>query len=337
MHHIKSSLFKKFSFLFVCILAFNLIHSILLFGWGFTAHKHINHMAVFTLPPEMIGFYKRNIDFITEHAVDPDKRRYAVAQEAARHYIDIDHYGENPFDSVPKYWKDAVEKYSEDTLQAYGIVPWHIDVMVRRLSEAMRNNDYYKILQVSADLGHYIGDAHVPLHCTKNYNGQLTNQKGIHGFWESRLPELFMKNYDFYTGRAVFVDDPLEAAWSYCKASFAAVDSVLLFEAKLNSEFPSDQKFSFEDRGATTRQNYSEKYSAEYHLQLDGMVERRMRNSIIAVGSLWYTAWVNAGQPNLELLNNRELTKELQKKYAEEDKMWKSGKQKNIEFKGHTD
>ena len=96
-------------------------------------------MAVFTLPPEMIGFYKRNIDFITEHAVDPDKRRYAVDDEAARHYIDIDHYGKNPFDSVPKLWKDAVEKYSEDTLQAYGIVPWHIDVMVRRLSEAMRN------------------------------------------------------------------------------------------------------------------------------------------------------------------------------------------------------
>ena len=286
MPNIKNSSLNKFLVLLVTMLTCSLIHSIVLFAWGFNAHKHINHMAVFTLPPEMIGFYKRNIDFITEHAVDPDKRRYAVDDEAARHYIDIDHYGKNPFDSVPKLWKDAVAKYSEDTLQAYGIVPWHIPVMVRRLSEAMRTNDYYKILQYSADLGHYVGDAHVPLHCTKNYNGQLTNQKGIHGFWESRLPELFMKDYDFYTGRAVFVEDPLEAAWTYCKGSFAAVDSVLLFEAKLNESFPSDQKYSFEDRGSVTRQNYSEKYSAEYHLQLDGMVERRMRSSIISVGSL---------------------------------------------------
>ena len=128
----------------------------------------------------------------------------------------------------------------------------------------------------------------------------LPIKKEYMGFGKVRLPELFMKDYDFYTGRAVFVEDPLDAAWSYCKASFAAVDSVLLFEAKLNNEFPSDQKYSFEDRGSVTRQNYSEKYSADYHLKLDGMVERRMRNSIIAVGSLWYTAWINAGQPNLE-------------------------------------
>ena len=337
MLNYKISFLQKFLLSVSSIFVFGLVHSILLFGWGFTAHKHINHMAVFTLPPEMIGFYKRNIDFITEHAVDPDKRRYAVDAEAARHYIDIDHYGESPFDSVPKFWNDAIKKYTEDTLQAYGIVPWHIPIMVRRLSEAMRNSDYYKILQNSADLGHYVADAHVPLHCTENYIGQLTNQKGIHGFWESRLPELFMSDYDFYTGRAIYVEDPLEESWNYCKASYAAVDSVLLFEANLNNEFPSDQKYSFEDRGSLTKQNYSEKYSADYHLLLNGMVERRMRSSIIAVGSLWYTAWVNAGQPNLELLNNRELTKELRQKFEEEDKMWKSGKQKNKEVKGHSE
>src|SRR5690606_11742694 len=60
---------------------------------------------VFTLPPEMIKFYKKNIEYITEHAVDPDKRRYAVEGEAPRHYIDIDHYaedGQDPFEVMPK-------------------------------------------------------------------------------------------------------------------------------------------------------------------------------------------------------------------------------------------
>ena len=65
--------------------------------WGFYAHKRVNRYAVFTLPEELVGFYKKHIDHLTEHAVDADKRRYAIKEEAPRHYIDIDHYGENPF------------------------------------------------------------------------------------------------------------------------------------------------------------------------------------------------------------------------------------------------
>tara|TARA_B110000046_G_scaffold57595_2_gene64448 strand:- start:128076 stop:128387 length:312 start_codon:yes stop_codon:yes gene_type:complete len=84
-------------------------------SWGFYCHRRINRMAVFTLPPEMVGFYNRNIEFVTAHAVDPDKRRYAFKNEAPRHYIDIDHCvkgGENPFEIMPRYWCDAVEKFT---------------------------------------------------------------------------------------------------------------------------------------------------------------------------------------------------------------------------------
>ena len=97
------------------------------FAWGFWAHQRINRLAVFTLPPDMLVLYKKNIDYLTSHAVDPDKRRYAVDGEAPRHYIDIDHYGTYPFDNVPREWDDALEKFSRDTLMAYGIVPWHIN------------------------------------------------------------------------------------------------------------------------------------------------------------------------------------------------------------------
>src|SRR3982750_1372715 len=76
--------------------------------WGFFAHKQINYYAVFLLPPEMMVLYKPNIAFLTEHAVDPDKRRYAVAAEAARHYIDIDLYGKAPSLTLPRNWDSAV-------------------------------------------------------------------------------------------------------------------------------------------------------------------------------------------------------------------------------------
>jgi len=308
----------------------------LLFAWGFWGHQRINKMAVFTLPPQMIGFYKRNIEYIETHAVDPDKRRNVTEDEAPRHYIDIDRYGDHPFDSIPEHWNDAVKKYGEDTLKAHGIVPWHIQVMLGRLTNAFKDKNVRLILHYSADIGHYIADAHVPLHVTKNYNGQLTNQVGIHGFWESRIPELFGDNYDYMVGRSHYLENPLKETWGIIKASFAAHDSVLTFERKLNEEFPSDRKYSFEQRGSTTVKAYSKEYSAAYDKMLDGMVERRMRQSIIAVGSFWYTAWVNAGSPDIQFLERYKMSDEELKRMQEEDRMWRTGKAP-ANSRGHSD
>lgn len=290
-----------------------------LFSWGFFAHKRINRLAAFTLPPEMIGFYKRNLNYITEHAVDPDKRRYVGKDEAPRHYIDIDHYGEGmaAFDEMPRKWTDAVQKYTEDTLLAYGIVPWHIDLMVFRLTKAFSDKDLDRILRYSSDMGHYIADAHVPLHTTENYNGKMTNQKGIHGFWESRLPELFSDNYDFLVGRAEYIDDPLNYAWDFVMVSHSAKDSVLDFERQLNLDWPSDQKYAMENRGQTLMKVYSQEYSEEYHKRMNGMVERRMRAAIHTIGSYWYTCWVNAGQPDLSDMYEKELSAEEQEEMIE--------------------
>ncbi len=283
-------------------------------SWGFFGHIRINKMAVFTLPPEMIGFYKRYVDYVSEHAVDPDKRRYASKVEAPRHYIDIDHYGNDTldaFEAVPERWSDAVAKYTEDTLQAYGIVPWHINSMMYWLTDAFKDKNVERILYLSADLGHYIADAHVPLHTTKNYNGQLTGQRGIHGFWESRIPELTADDYNYFVGRADYISSPLTDAWKTVRASHAAVDSVLDFERALNNKFPADQKYVYENRGASVMKQYSLDYTMAYNTMLDGMVERRMRKAVISVGSMWYTAWVNAGEPNLDklLLSPRDLAK----------------------------
>lgn len=304
------------------------------YSWGFFGHKKINRMAVFTLPPEMIKFYKKNIEYITEHAVDPDKRRYAVDGEAPRHYIDIDHYvhdGGNPFEVVPRKWNDAVDKFTEDTLQAYGIVPWHVNLMMLKLTKAFEAKDVDRILKLSADLGHYIGDSHVPLHTTENYNGQLTGQRGIHGFWESRLPELKSKDYDYFVGRAEYVEYILDDEWETVQQSFAAKDSVLEFERILNNKFPQDQKYAYENRGKSLVKTYSEDYSTKYHEMLDGMVERRLTQAIIKVGSYWYTAWVNAGQPNLDELLEKKPSQKLLDEDLELEKEYQSGKIKGRE------
>ena len=286
----------KWFFFFICFFSI----SIRSYCWGFYGHRNINYHAVMLLPPEMILFYKQNIQYIADHAVDPDKRRYAVSEEGPRHYIDMDQYGEYPKFEVPKKWNDAVLKYSEDSLISHGIAPWWIIIMQRRLTKAFEDKNAESILKLSAEIGHYIADVHVPLHTSSNHNGQKTGQVGIHGFWESRLPELYAeKKYSFFIGRAAYIQAPLEFIWQRIYESAAASDSVLLIEKKLGESLKSDQKFSFEDRNGKVVKQYSSSYSEAYHIQLNGMVERRMRSSIYSVASFWYTAWIEAGQPDL--------------------------------------
>ncbi|GMQ26948.1 hypothetical protein Aoki45_36310 [Algoriphagus sp. oki45] len=270
--------------------------------WGFYAHSLINRQAVFSLPPEMMVLYKTELEFITEKAVNPDRRRYAVEGEAEKHYIDLDHYGDSALFILPKYWPEAIQKFPEDSLRAHGIGPWAAYLTFVSLTKAMEQKNKAAILRLSADLGHYLGDLNVPLHTTKNYNGQLTGQEGIHGFWESRVPELLAKDYTFWVGKAEYVEKPQLAIWDAVANAHLKVDSVLQTERELSSQFPQDQKYSYEERNGLTVRVYSREFTEAYAMALDGMVERQMRKSIKMIADFWYTAWINAGQPDLSTL-----------------------------------
>ncbi|MFT6845577.1 MAG: hypothetical protein ACJAUV_001774 [Flavobacteriales bacterium] len=270
--------------------------------WGFFGHKKINNLAVFTLPEPLFGFFRVHQKEITERSVAPDKRRHMFKDEAPKHYIDLDHYcdsREAVFDSMPEKWNDAVAKYTKDTLLAFGIVPWAVNLSFYQLKKAFENENWEKVVKISADLGHYIADAHVPLHTTENYNGQMTGQDGIHGFWESRLPELFFDEYDFFIGKAQYVNHTQHYIWERLKESHWALDSVLEFEKYLRTDENTVNMYSFELKGKRVVKCYAEDYAKQYHIMLDGMVERRMKSAVKTVGSFWYTAWVMAGQPNL--------------------------------------
>lgn len=370
--------------------------------WGFFGHRRINRMAVFTLPPEMLGFYKKNIEYLTEHAVDPDKRRYATKHEAVRHYIDIDHWGTYPFPEVPRDWTETLMKFTDiyainttndtihlfgndvmsriqidfskktstyqsffvnnvlnnyyednwwiscdslnqllaepidcqtafaiDRFSQHGILPYHLLTAYRQLISAFKAQDYNRILRNSAEIGHYIGDAHVPLHTTTNYNGQLTNQVGIHAFWESRLPELYAdKEYDFFVGKATYIENPRDFFWNIVLESHLELDSVLLIEQALKKEFPADQQLCYEERLSQMMLTQCEPFARAYHARMDGMVERRMTASVKAIGDVWYSAWVNAGQPNLKNLTARELSRLEQKEREEIEQQFRSGSPK---------
>lgn len=293
------------------------------FFWGFFGHQKINQYAIYTLPSEMSGFYRMNKDYLVENAVNPDKRRYAVEGEAPRHYIDWDVYPAHIRDSLVQMpWKKAVDWLSEDTLQAYGIVPWHVIFMKYQLTKAFEERDVRKILRLSAEIGHYIADANVPLHTTRNYNGQETNQYGIHGFWESRLPELFFPEFHLWVGKATYLSNPTEEIWNGVLQANRALDSVFTMEKKLTIQMGLDKKYTVTERNKQTVRAYSYPFSEAYFHALNGQVERQMKRSIKMVGDFWYTAWVDAGQPDLQKLAPYIRTQSDEKEEVEMKKLW---------------
>jgi len=310
-------------FFIICILVL-VCHSSL-FSWGFYAHRTINRMAVFTLPPQMIGLFKEHIEYLTEQSVAPDKRAHTVKGEAPRHYIDVEHYAEN-IDDIPIFWQQAVEKYTEDTLYTHGLLPYHIYTMYFRLRKAFQDEALDRILYNAAHIGHYIADACTPLHNTKFYNGRTPEERGIHAFWETRLPLLTAKDFDFFIGRAQYIEKPQHYAWQLVKESHAAVDTIYMILDEMKNTFPKDKVFTYEMTGQSLTRQYSEEYALLFNKKLNGMVERQMQKSVLSVGSFWYTAWVDAGQPDLRKLMGRKIPEEILNESEELEKNWRQQK-----------
>ncbi len=285
-------------------------------SWGFFAHKQIHRCAITTLPPTMFPFYKAHLTFLVEKSITPDKRRYVVKDEASKHFIDLEVYHASQVKDPKLLLHQAVAKHGAKAVATHGTLPWAILDVQQQLTKAFISKNTAKILQYSADLGHYIADAHVPLHTTQNYNGQMTGQEGIHALWETRLPVVFFDTYNLFVGQAVYIEDPLTHIWDIILQSHALVANLLDLEKQLSKQYPA--KYSFEQEGNLLKKQYSIAFSTAYHHALQGQVEARLQQSIRAVGSFWLTAWVNAGSPNLNDLHTAPMDQDKEKQLLQE-------------------
>lgn len=309
------------------------VGSFFLLSWGTWGHQHINHAAVFALPEEMRRFFYNHIDFITEESVIPDVRKYTINDKAefSRHYINLETFQPNGgIDSIPLTMKEAMAKYDAKLLDKGGILPWYMIEMMQKLTKAFQDKKKAEILFLAADLGHYLGDANMPLHTALNHDGQLTGQKGIHAFFESQLPEQFGGNYNFYTGHAVYIKDVQAEVWRIIMASHQLADTLLLAERNLRNSFDTSKIYMKDAGGNTLKNKYNDpvhtyEYAKAFHDALTGMVERQLRAAVSATANFWYTAWVNAGSPDLDGLDEPSLTSRNSKNYKKDYKRWQKG------------
>ncbi|HEX8328158.1 MAG TPA: zinc dependent phospholipase C family protein [Hymenobacter sp.] len=294
-------------------------------AWGFFGHRTITQVAVYELPASMQAFYYRHMAELVRLSTAPDERRNDDPTEAPKHFIDIDHYSENdPFGKMPRVYDKAVEKFSADTLKKYGTVPWVVLEVKDNLTEAFRQRDTLNIIKYSAELSHYVGDAFVPLHTTINYDGQLTDQKGLHSLWESQLPERFINDYKLEGEQAKYVKDPLAAIWGVLQESYGFVGETFDRATKIEKTMKPDVRFTFTHRAGKTSRRYSDAFADAYEKAVGGMVSYRLKGAPMMVSSLWLTAWQDGGKPDLDgLMTPNKPTKDEKVKLSTELTAWK--------------
>ncbi|WP_347156996.1 zinc dependent phospholipase C family protein [Pontibacter chitinilyticus] len=312
---------KKLSLVAAILLAC----SALSYGWGFFGHKLVHQLAIYNLPKPLQGFYFKHQDYIVSKSTRPDERRNDDPTEAPRHYIDIDVYGADAVTTMPEAWQAAAARYSADTLKKYGIVPWYVVEMKERLTNAFRQQNVDSILYYSADLGHYIADAHVPLHTTENYDGQMTGQPGLHGLWESKVPEQFAQNYKLHAAKAHYLPDVEKEIWKVVRSSFALTPQTLELEREASKNFTDQTKYDRVERNGKMRQYYSDAFATAYQEKLGPMVEQRLNAAAQEVANFWYTCWVDGGKPDMDKLMFKPLTKTEKKQLKLEKKAYRKG------------
>ena len=302
---------RKAFLLFCCVSAVLLFSS-----WGFLGHRTIHQLAVYQLPKKIKPFFYTELKYLVYNSVRPDERRSADPMEASKHFIDLEAYGADAAVSMPINWNEAVAMYSKDSLLKYGYVPYWVVAMQQKLTEAFRAGNKDSILFYAADLGHYISDAHVPLHTSLNYDGQLSGQKGLHSLWETMVPEIEINNYDLYNHHhAQYIAHPAEAIWKAVRQAHLLVGAVFTEEIEATKEFTDATKYRIQQRNGREVKSYSTEFAKAYSKRLGATINQQLVSAASLCSDFWYTAWVDAGKPDLNVTFNKSQKKEYKKEY----------------------
>jgi hypothetical protein len=259
-------------------------------AWGFEAHKVIAEHFIVLLPPELKPLFERRKAYIIERSIDPDLwRTVGWEAEPPHHFVDLDFYGKYPFKELPHEYDRAVQKFGRDVVHEQGTLPWRTQEFYGRLQrefEALTRKPQpsyglENIVLFAAVLAHYVSDGYVPLHAVVNYDGQQTNQHGIHNRWETELFERNRARVKIAPAQPKPVTDAREFMFQTLLSSNQLAEGVLLADKK----------------AAQGREFYDDGYFAVLGREQLSVLERRLNDSITAVAAVVIGAWEQAGRP----------------------------------------
>jgi hypothetical protein len=264
------------------------------FAWGFDAHRYITERAIALLPPELRTFFESRKAFVIERSIDPDLWRSAgFDQEPPHHFLDLDfeEYGPYPFTALPRDYDAAVQKFGREVVEEQGTLPWRTQEIYGKLQRAFgslrgSSPSTYALDDVaffSAIVSHYVADGHVPLHAVVNYDGQLTNENGVHARWEA---DLFARYHD----RLKLSPPPIQPIWE---------PRGFMFDVLLASNRAAGEVLAADKKASEGRELYDDGYFEAFGRETLPLFERRMSEAISAVASVIAGAWEQGGRPSL--------------------------------------
>ena len=263
------------------------------FAWGLEIHRFISDQAICVLPAALRPFFEKHRAFIVEHSVDPDLwRNMGFLEEPPRHFLDLDAFGSYPFRELPREKEAAIRRFGKERIDKEGQVPWRTVEIYQRLAQAFEQlkagTNLYAMDDIkffSAALSHYVSDAHVPFHAAKNYDGQMTNQHGIHSRFETELVLRYRERLNIRPLPIHSIANPLDFIFEELLKSFTYVEPIL----KADRE------------AARGREEYDDAYFDKLFFQIRPILEGRLNDSITSVASMIVSAWEKAGRPELPL------------------------------------
>lgn len=258
---------------------------LILCSWGQTGHYIISSKSSLSFNLEMEQF-QAWASYLAEHASDADKRKDEDPNEAPKHYIDIENYPEFiNAGYIPQTLNEAITLHGSYNVYDWGILPYATKATFDSLKSNMARLNWDRAKFFAADLGHYVADGHMPMHITKNYNGQLTGNDGIHSRYESTMVNAREQQLSQYEGAEIHqIDNVTQYILNYLYANYKYVDSVLAadnYATGISSNYSS-----------TAYKNALWEKTGEFTTML-------FANASHALAELMYTAWKEAGSPSL--------------------------------------
>ena len=273
--------FMKHKLRIVLVIASPFLVYAIAWAWGSTGHRYINRNGVVHLPSPMGQFIAQQ-SFFESHAMDADNRKSVDTAEAPKHYIDIDYYPN--FRYITRDLDSLIAQYGWVIVKQNGIVPWATIWTLDSLTAQLQRSDWNKAYLTASDLGHYVADAHQPLHCTVNYNGQLSGNSGIHSRYESTMITNYQNSLSITTDSVVYIADPINFIFEYIFVSQSYVDSVMQADTYARTTS------GWNGQGTPPSSYYT------YMWERTRVYTRaRIQCATSVLASFWYTAWVNAG------------------------------------------
>ncbi|HEY3371005.1 MAG TPA: hypothetical protein VGK10_09175 [Prolixibacteraceae bacterium] len=266
----------RYILLFVCLLTLG--------SWGEKAHRKINSSCVEYFPRQISGL-KAWSAFLGDHGSDADHRKKSDKNEFVRHFIDIDIYDDfNKSHQMTEDFVAACNQYGKAKVIKNGTLPWVTDSTYQALVQNFKARNWQQAELTAADLGHYVGDGFMPLHITANYNGQLSNQTGIHSRYESTMIDKYIDNIHFKPSRIRRVKAIASSIFSYLYLNHGYVYSLL------NAD-----KLAYEQAG----QQYNDLYYESLWKETNVFTTQLLQESSKTLARLIYSAWLEAGKPKI--------------------------------------